>query len=52
MKPNLFPCWRQASLVAMGLGLALPLTAFAQEEQAFNSPNDAINALVEAAQEQ
>jgi hypothetical protein len=47
---NLFPFWRQVSLVLIGLGLALPLTVFAQEEQAFNSPNDAINALVEAAQ--
>jgi hypothetical protein len=50
MKFNLFPFWRQVSLVVMGIGLALPLTVLAQEEQAFNSPNDAINALVEAAQ--
>ena len=50
MKYNLFPFWRQVSLVVMGIGLALPLTALAQEEQAFNSPTDAINALVEAAQ--
>ena len=50
MKTNSLSCWRQASLVVIGLGLALPLTVFAQEEQAFNSPNDAVNALVEAAQ--
>jgi len=50
MKTNSLSCWRQASLVVIGLGLALPLTVFAQEEQAFNSPNDAVNALVEAVQ--
>ena len=36
-------------MLAMGLGLALPLCVSAQEEQAFNSPNDAVNALVAAA---
>ena len=41
--------WCQARLAAFGLGLALPLFVSAGEEQAFNSPNDAINALVTAA---
>ena len=50
MKFNLFPYWRQLSLVVIGLGLVLPLAVLAQQEQAFNSPHDAINALVEAAQ--
>lgn len=50
MKLNLFPFWRQVSLVVIGFGVALPLTVLAQEEQAFNSPNDAIKALAEAAQ--
>jgi len=36
-------------MLAMGLGLMLPICAAAQEEQTFNSPNDALNALVAAA---
>ena len=36
-------------MLAMGLGLMLPICAAAQEEQTFNSPNDAVNALVAAA---
>jgi len=48
MKMNLLT-WCQARLAAFGLGLALPLFVSAGEEQAFNSPNDAINALVTAA---
>ena len=36
-------------MLAMGLGLMLPICVSAQEEQAFNSPNDAVNALVAAA---
>ena len=41
--------WRQAQTVAFGLVLALPVCVSALEEQAFNSPNDAVNALVAAA---
>ena len=47
---NLLAWWCQARLAAFGLGLALPLFVSAGEQQAFNSPNDAINALVTAAQ--
>ena len=47
---NLLTWWCQARLAAFGLGLALPLFVSAGEQQAFNSPNDAINALVTAAQ--
>ena len=36
-------------MLAMGLGLMLPICVSAQEEQTFNSPNDAVNALVAAA---
>ena len=36
-------------MLAMGLGLMLPICVAAQEEQTFNSPNDAVNALVAAA---
>ena len=37
-------------MVGLGLGLVLPLALSAADEQAFNSPNDAVNALVTAAQ--
>jgi len=40
---------RPASMLAMGLGLMLPICVAAQEELTFNSPNDAVNALVAAA---
>jgi hypothetical protein len=36
-------------LLMLGLGLALPVCVSASEEQTFNSPNDAVNALVSAA---
>ncbi len=36
----------------LGLGLTLPLCGSAAEEQVFNSPTDAVNALVTAAQNQ
>ena len=36
-------------MLAMGLGLMLPICVAAQEELTFNSPNDAVNALVAAA---
>jgi hypothetical protein len=50
MKMNLLTRWRQAQRVALGLGLALPVCVSASEEQTFNSPNDAVKALVAAAQ--
>ena len=37
-------------MVGLGLGLVLPLALSAADEQAFNSPNDAVNALVTAVQ--
>ena len=37
-------------MAALGLGLALPACAAAGEERTFNSPNEAVNALVTAAQ--
>jgi hypothetical protein len=49
MKIKLFKMFRPAPMLAMGLGLLLPICVTAQEEQAFNSPNDALNALVAAA---
>jgi hypothetical protein len=49
MKMNLLAWWRRAYMVAFGLGLALPVCVSASEEQTFNSPNDAVNALVAAA---
>ena len=49
MKMNFLKWWRQAQTVAFGLVLALPVCVSALEEQAFNSPNDAVNALVAAA---
>jgi hypothetical protein len=52
MTMSLLTCGRQAQMVAFGLGLALPVCVSASEEQAFNSPNDAVNALVAAAQNQ
>ena len=47
---NLLMWWRQAPMAVLGLGLALPACVSAAEEQAFNSPNEAIIALVTAAQ--
>jgi len=52
LKTKWRPCWRRASLVGLGLGLVLPLHLSAADEQTFNSPNDAVNALVTAAQHQ
>jgi hypothetical protein len=52
MKSNLFPVWRQAPLAVLALGLAFPLYAPAADEQTFNTPNDAVNALVTAARNQ
>jgi hypothetical protein len=49
MTMNLLTYWRQAPMVMLGLGLALPVCVSASEEQTFNSPNDAVNALVAAA---
>jgi hypothetical protein len=49
MKIKLFTGLRPASMLAMGLGLMLPICVDAQEELTFNSPNDAVNALVAAA---
>jgi hypothetical protein len=49
MKIKLITWWRPAPMLAIGLGLALPIFVSAQEEQAFTSPNDAVNALVAAA---
>jgi hypothetical protein len=40
----------RALMSALGLGLALPVCAAAVEEQTFNSPNEAVNALITAAQ--
>jgi hypothetical protein len=37
-------------MAALGLGLALPVCAAAGKEQTFNSPDEAVNALVTAAQ--
>jgi hypothetical protein len=42
--------WHRALLAALGMGLALPVCAATGEEQTFNSPNEAVNALVTAAQ--
>ena len=42
--------WHRALMAALGLGLALPVCAAAVEEQTFNSPNEAVNALITAAQ--
>jgi hypothetical protein len=51
MKMRLFTWCCQAQIAAVGLSLALPVCAAAGEEQAFNSPTDAVNALVTAAQQ-
>jgi hypothetical protein len=42
--------WHRALLAALGMGLALPVCAATGEEQTFNSPNEAVNALITAAQ--
>ena len=42
--------WHRALMAALGLGLALPVCAAAGKEQTFNSPDEAVNALVTAAQ--
>ena len=50
MKMNLHT-WRcQARLLVLGLGLASPVCVSAADEQTFASPQDAVNALVAAAQ--
>jgi hypothetical protein len=49
MKIKLITWWRAAPMLAIGLCLALPVCVSAEEEQAFTSPNDAVNALVAAA---
>jgi hypothetical protein len=49
MKSYLHAWWRQASLVAVGFGLALPLTVSAADEQTFATPTEAVTALVTAA---
>jgi hypothetical protein len=49
LKAGSRPWRRRASLVVLGLGLGLPLGASAAGEQTFNSPDDAVNALVAAA---
>lgn len=49
MKISSRPWWRRAALVGLGLGLGLPLGVSAADEQTFNSPDDAVNALVAAA---
>jgi hypothetical protein len=49
MKIKLLTGLRPAPMLAMGLGLMLPICAAAQGEQTFNSPTDAVNALVAAA---
>jgi len=41
--------FKNTFLMAVGLGLALPVCISAQEEQVFSSPNGAVNALVVAA---
>src|ERR1035438_6750771 len=41
--------FKNTFLMAVGLGLALPVCVAAQQEKVFSSPNDAINALVAAA---
>jgi hypothetical protein len=52
VKMNQLPWWRRASMVGLELSLVMPLGLSAAEEQAFNTPNDAVNALVTAAQKQ
>ncbi len=47
---NLLTRWRQARTAAFGLALALPICVSAGGEQTFNSPNEALDALVTAAQ--
>jgi Protein of unknown function (DUF2950) len=49
MKMNLHLCWRQVWLMALALGLALPVCVFAADEQTFASPDAAVSALVAAA---
>ena len=49
MKTKLLIWKRQATLMALGLALALPVCVFAAGEQTFASPQEAIDALVSAA---
>ena len=49
MKMNLHAWWRQARLLVVGVGLALPVCVSAADEQTFASPQEAVNALVIAA---
>jgi hypothetical protein len=49
MKMSLPAWWLQARMLAFGLGLALPMYVSAADEQAFASPQEAVNTLVAAA---
>ena len=49
VKMNLPAWWRQARLAVLGLALALPVCVLAVDEQTFNSPEQAVDALVAAA---
>jgi len=48
LKMKLRLCWRQVRLMALALGLALPVCVSAQDEQTFPSPDTAVSALVAA----
>jgi hypothetical protein len=50
MTMNLLNLWRPGLLAVLGVCLALPAAVSASDEQAFASPNDAVNALIVAAQ--
>jgi len=50
MKMNLHTWWYQTWLLVLGPGLALPVCVSAADEQTFATPQDAVNALVAAAQ--
>jgi Protein of unknown function (DUF2950) len=49
MKMNLLMWWHRIRMMALGLGLALPVWVSAVDEQTFASPDAAVNALVTAA---
>jgi Protein of unknown function (DUF2950) len=48
LKMKLRLCWRQVRLMALALGLALPVCVSAADEQTFPSPDTAVSALVAA----
>jgi hypothetical protein len=52
MTMNLFSVRHQLPLAMLGLGLTLPFCGSAAQEQVFNTPDDAVSALVTAAQNQ